>query len=262
MKINKPLYLLLAILLFPMTGFSQFESDASKEELYDNAHNIRIYIQMALKDKLYLINGQQVKYATKELDFSVAKIDESINIIDLNVEEPKLREQMDRIKELWHKFSLISTQKIDNKEFMKVYYQVNMFDKMVSDLIEKMFVTYHLSSDKFKKYRSIQQLRYLIQKTAFNYYANSLGLSKSVSHEYQKNIERIDTFIKEQSNMLLNDNSKEQSFVRIITDWNFFRANLFHLKMKNVRTIFSLSTSMDYKLKTTKDAYLNSLIQQ
>jgi hypothetical protein len=261
MKINNSLYLLLAILLFPMTGFSQFESDASNEELYDNAHNIRIYIQMALKDKLYLINGQQVKYATKEFDYSISKVDESINLIDLNVEEPKLREQVDKIKKLWNKLGAIATKKFDNKEFLKVYYQVNLFDKMISDLIESMFITYKLSSNNLKKYRSVQKLRYLIQKISFNYYANFLGLSKSVSHEYQKNIDETDTFIKEQSNMLLNDNSKEQSFVRIITDWNFFRANLFHIKMKNVRTIFSLSTSMDYKLGAIKDGYINSLIQ-
>ncbi len=259
MKISKKYFYILVLLLLPAVGFSQFDSEASKTTLYDNVNDMRVYLQMSVKDKLYLINGQQVKFASKEFDYAIAKVDESINVIDLNVTDPKLKKQVERIKELWGKLNAITTKEYTNKEFLKVYYQVNLFDKMIFDLSESMFVVYNLPSEAFEQYRSTQKLRFLIQKTSFSYYANYLGLSKSVLHEYEKNINEIDTFIKQKSNLLLNDNNKEQIFVRIISDWNFFRANLFHQKMKNIRTIFSLSTSMDYKLDKLKHNYLDKL---
>jgi len=261
MKINKIHFYVLLMFLFPSIAFAQFDSEASKEALYDHANDMRVYLQMAVKDKLYLINGQQVKYAEKELDYSIAKVDESINIIDLNVTEPKIRSQVESIKELWKKLSAVATKDFDNKEFLKVYYQVNLFDKMIYDLADSMYVTYNLSDKKMDQYRSTQKLRYLIQKVAFNYYANYLGLSKSVSHEYKKNIAEIDAFIKEKSNMLLNEDNKDELFVRIIADWNFFRANLFHKDMKNIRTVFSLSTSMDYKLNKLKESYFSRIAE-
>jgi len=42
-------------------------------------------------------------------------------------------------------------------------------------------------------------------------------------------------------------------------DWNFLKTYLFHTKLDNIKTIVSLSIAIDYKLKTIKNHYINTL---
>ncbi len=253
--------LLLTSILIPLLGSSQFDDEMSSTELYDKAVDMGVYVQMLAKDKLYLINNLKKEQAGVELDYALAKMAENINDVDLSEANPKITQQLSNVKKVWAKFNPKVTQNLTPKEFTNLYFEVNTFDRLLSDLVEKMKINYQLPQKEIEKYDAIQQLRKLIQKISLSYYANYLGLSKSFSHEYQKNIESVDKFIKEKSNLFLNDPIAEKQFSDVILDWNFFRANLLHDEIQNPKTIFSLSTSIDYKLKTIKDNYIKKLNQ-
>jgi len=246
-------------LLFFQISHAQFDEELSESQLYDKAVDIRVYVQMLAKDKLYLINNTNKEQAAVELDYALAKMAENISDIDLNNENENIKNQLKSIKQVWRNFSKKATQNLTNKEFTALYFQVNTFDRLIIDLAEKMKVNYQLNLSKMESYNDIQMLRILIQKISISYYANHLGLSKSFLHEYQKNIKSVDDFIKKNSNKFLNDPVSAGIFSDIIIDWNFFRANILHTKQQNPKTIFSLSTTMDYKLKMIKNKYIKAL---
>jgi len=252
-------YLLIVSLLISFLSSAQFDDDVSKTELYDKAVDMGIYAQMLAKDKLYLINNLKKEQAGKELDYAIAKISENLSDIDLNEEDTRITNLLKNVKLVWTKLNLKVTQNLNQKEFTSVYFEVNTFDRLLSDLVEKMRVSYDLPSEELEKYNEIQKLRKLIQKISLSYYANYLGLSKSFMHEYQKNIASVDSFIKQKSNLFLNDPIADKEFSDVIIDWNFYRANLLHQNAKNPKTIFSLSTTIDYKLRNIKDQYIKSL---
>jgi len=253
--------ILIMSLFFLHIAHAQFDDEMSKTQLYDRAVDMGVYAQMIAKDKLYLINNLKKEQAEKEMDYALAKMSENLSDLDLNEENPKITEQLKKVKDVWTKFNLKVTQRLTPKEFTNLYFEVNTFDRLLSDLVEKMKINYQLPQNEIEKYNSIQQLRKLIEKISLSYYANYLGLSKSFSHEYKRNIENVDRFIKEKSNQFLNDPVAENDFSDVILDWNFFRANLLNSQIQNPKTIFSLSTSIDYKLKTIKDNYIEKLNQ-
>jgi hypothetical protein len=246
---------------FSILSNAQFDDEISKTQLYDKATDMEIYVQMLAKDKLYLINNLNKEQAGKELDYALAKMAENISDLDLNIDNPKIIEQLKNAKKIWNKFNLKITQNLSLKEFTNLYFEVNTFDRQLSDLVEKMKINYQLPEKSISKYDEIQKLRKLIQKISISYYADFLGLSKSFSHEYKKNIENVDKFIKQQSNLFLNDPVSGKLFSDVIIDWNFFRSNIFHQTIKNPKTIFSLSTAIDYKLKEIKNRYIQKLNQ-
>jgi len=252
-------YILLMGLLFHFFGNAQFNDDVSKVLLYDNAKDIEAYTQMAAKDKLYLIYNLKKEQATKELDYALAMISENLSNIDLNEENPNMITQLKKIKEVWMKLSNKFTQNLTPKEFTNLFFEVNTFDRLISDLIEKMKEIYNLPTEKLSNYDDIQNLRKDFQKINLSYYANALGLSKSFMHEYQKNIKNIDDFIKRKSNYFLNDSVAGAFFPDVIVDWNFLRTNLLHPRIKNPKTVFSLTTGIDFKLKSIKNTYIENL---
>jgi Fe-S cluster assembly iron-binding protein IscA len=122
-----------------------------------------------------------------------------------------------------------------------------------------MVIAYKINTNKFDNYIQLQKFRTLIQKISLSYFANHLGLSKSYLHQYKKNIEEIDTFIKEKSNIFLNDPIAGKYFSNIIVDWNFYRSNLLHKTLQTPKTVYILSTSIDYKLTKIKENYIENL---
>jgi len=255
----KKAFFLIIGLFFLQIGRAQFDDELSHTQLYDKAVDIKVYVQMLAKDKLYLINNTHKEQAAKELDYALAKLSENINDIDLNNEDQAVKDLMKNIKKIWQNLNQKATQNISNKEFTALYFQANTFEHLVDTMVEKMKVNYQLPADKIQNYNDIQTLRILIEKITISYYANYLGLSKSYLHEYQKNIKNVDDFIKRNSNKFLNDPVSGKIFSDIIIDWNFFRANILHTDQKNPKTVFSLSTTMDYKLRVIKDKYIETL---
>ncbi len=252
----------LLILLGLITSFSvnaQFDDDVPKVVLYDNAKDMEVYTQMVAKDKLYLIYNLQKEQASKELDYAMAVISENLSNIDLNETNPQIVQKLRKIKEVWIKLNAKLTQNLTPKEFTNLFFEVNTYERLISDLVAKMREVYNLPDEKIGKYDDIQNLRIAIQKINLSYYANYLGLSKSFMHEYQKNISHVNQFIKEKSNLFLNDPMAEKLFADVIIDWNFLRANLFSKQAKNPRTVFSLVTAIDFKLKSIKELYIESL---
>jgi len=258
----KTIISLIISLLFLQISQAQFDEDISKTQLYDKAVDMGVYVQTLAKDKLYLITNLRKKQAGKELDYALAKISENLDDIDLNEENQKIIEPVKKIKKIWIKFNAKITQQLSPNEFTNLYFEANTFDRLLSDLVEKMKINYQLPQQEINKYNAIQNLRKLIQKISISYYANHLGLNKSFLHEYKKNIESVDRYIKEKSNKFLNDPVAGNDFSDVILDWNFFRSNLLNPQIQNPKTIFSLSTSIDYKLKTIKDKYIEKLNQQ
>ncbi len=252
---NKIYYILFG-LLYPLILQAQFEDDLPKMILYDNAVDIQVYIQMAAKDKLYLINNLKKEQAGKELDYTMAIISENLSNIDLNEENEQIVAKLKEIKEVWYKLSKKLTQTLSPGDFNNLFFEVNTFDRLISDLVEKMREKYDLPDKNLNKYNDIQNLRRLIQKINLSYYANYLGLSKSFQHEYQKNIASVNEFIKSKSNIFLNDAIAGENFADIIVDWNFLKANLLSKISKNPKTVLSLVMSMDFKLKNIKNAYV------
>jgi len=253
-------YILLVALLFPFWGNAQFDDDdVSKLSLYNNAKDIEIYAQMAAKDKLYLIYNLKKEQAGKELDYALAMISENLTNIDLNEDNPVIVSKLKKIKKVWMKLSSKFTQNLSPKEFTNLFFEVNTFDRLISDLVEKMKEIYDLPSDKLSNYNDIQNLRKAIQKINLSYYADALGLSKSFTHEYQKNIKNVNDFVKNKSNHFLNDSVAGPVFSDIIIDWNFLKTNLLNSDLKNPRTVFSLATSIDFKLKNIKNKYIKNL---
>ena len=254
-NMNK-IYLILLGILYPLLMQSQFDDDLPKATLYDDAVDIQIYTQMVAKDKLYLIYNLKKEQAGKELDYAMAMISENLSNIDLNEENEQLTGQLKKIKEVWFKLNNKLTQKLSPDEFTNLFFEVNTFDRLISGLIEKMREIYDLPTTNLEKYNDIQSLRRLIQKINLSYYANHLGLSKSFQHEYQKNIANVSQFLKAKSNTFLNDPIAGESFSDIIVDWNFLKANLLSSISKNPKTVLSLVTAMDFKLKNIKTAYV------
>ncbi|HFX17799.1 MAG TPA: hypothetical protein ENK64_01490 [Flavobacteriales bacterium] len=252
-------YLMILSLLFPLLSIAQFDSDTPKIILYDNAMDIGVYTQMVAKDKLYLIYNLQKEEAGQELDYAMAMIAENLSNIDLNEENPQIVDKLRKIKEVWHKLSNTLTLNLTPKEFTNLFFEINTFDRLVSDLIIKMREVYTLPSEKLENYNDIQHLRKAIQKINLSYYANYLGLSKSFMHEYQKNIAKVNAFVKEKSNQFLNDPVAGKYFSDVIVDWNFLKANLLKADAKNPKTVFSLVASIDYKLRIIKNAYIENL---
>jgi len=245
--------------LVVFTSYPQFDDTVPKAKLFDDINDIGVLIQTLAKDKLYIISGLKKGRAKKELDNALSTINESISEIDLNEDDIEIQNQLKKIKEFWTKFNKSSVQKLDYKEYSNVYFQVNTFERMVSDLSQKMFEVYQLDGEKYANYQDIQKLRKLIQMLTVSYYAKHLDLSKNFLHQYQKNIAEIDNFIKEKSNVFLNDPVTEGFFQDFILDWNFFRANLLHPSIKNPKTVFSLSNSIDYQLFKVKNKYIDLL---
>jgi len=255
----KKKYILILSLLFPLLSFSQYDDEVSKLELFDKAVDLSVYAQTIAKDKLYLVNNLKKATAAKELDFVLAKFDENLGDIDINVSNTNVRVRIEALKTFWQKFGLTATEIQNFKDFTSFYYQVNTLDRLVSDLVESMKAAYDLPIEKLEKYIGGQHFRKLIQKITMSYYANFLGLSKSYMHAYNKNIEEINKFVKDNSNEFLNDPIAGKYFADIILDWNFFKTNLQNKKLKMPKTVFSLSVSMDYKLWLIKRNYIKQL---
>ena len=249
-------FFILASMLFPLLMHAQFDEDLPKVALYDNAVDIQVYTQMVAKDKLYLIYNLKKEQAGKELDYAMAMISENLSNIDLNEENELLVSKLKKIKDVWFKLNNKLTQTLTPREFTNLFFEVNTFDRLISDLIEKMHEIYDLPKKNLSKYKDIQRLRQLIQKINLSYYANYLGLSKSFLHEYQKNISNVSQFLKTKSNIFLNDPVAGENFADIIVDWNFLKANLFSTMSKNPKTVLSLVTAMDFKLKNIKNSYV------
>jgi len=252
-------YLLIVSIFFPLLMQAQFDNEEPKIKLFDNAKDIEIYNQMAAKDKLYLIYNLKKEQAGKEMDYALAMISENINNIDMNENDPKIRSILKKVKDNWLKLNAKLTQNLTPKDFTSLFFEVNTFDRLIYDLVTKMRETYDLPNDKLEKYDDVQNLRELIQKINLSYYANYLGLSKSFMHEYQKNIKSVNDFIKKKSNLFLNDPVAGTVFPDVIVDWNFLRANLLHTSSKNPKTVFSLVTAIDFKLKDIKNTYIENL---
>ncbi len=257
---NKYLLILFG-LLSTITGNAQFDDDEPKVVLYDNAKDMEVYTQMVAKDKLYLIYNLKKEQASKELDYAMAMISENLSSIDLNETNPQIVKKLKKIKEVWIKLNAKLTQNLTPREFTNLFFEVNTYERLISDLVAKMREIYNLPDEKIAKYDDIQNLRVAIQKINLSYYANYLGLSKSFMHEYQKNITHVNQFIKEKSNVFLNDPVAGKLFADVIIDWNFLRANLFSEQSKNPKTVFSLVTAIDFKLKTIKERYIENLTQ-
>ena len=246
-------------LLVVFTSYSQFDDQVPKAKLFDDANDLAVLIQTLAKDKLFVISGLKKDRAKKELDNTLSKIHEAISEIDLNEDNIQIQSQLKKIKEFFTKFNKAAIQELDYKAYSNVYFQVNTFDRMISDLTEKMSEVYNLDANQYANYKDIQKLRKLIQMLTVSYYAKHLDLSKNFLHQYKKNINEIDNFIKEKSNAFLNDPVTENFFQDFILDWNFFRANLLHPTLKNPKTVFSLSNSMDYQLTKVKNKYIDIL---
>ena len=249
------IYFILFIILFSPSTNAQFDDNIPKASLYDNALDVQIYTQMVAKDKLYLIYNLKKKQAGKELDYAMAMISENLSNIDINEDNEPIVSRLKKIKDVWFKLNNKLTQTLTPKEFTSLFFEINTFDRLVSDMIIKMREVYDLPEKNLDKYNDIQNLRRLIQKINLSYYANFLGLSKSFQHEYQKNIESVNQFIKSKSNVFLNDPVAGRSFADIIVDWNFLKANLLNQAVKNPKTVFSLATAIDFKLKNIKNTY-------
>ncbi len=257
---NKIYFILLGI-LFPAYLQAQFDDEMPKAALYDNAVDIQIYTQMVAKDKLYLIYNLKKEQAGNELDYAMAMISENLSNIDLNEDNEQIVSKLKKIKDVWFKLNNKLTQTLTPKEFTNLFFEVNTFDRLVSDMVLKMREVYDMPKKNLDKYNDIQNLRRLIQKINLSYYANYLGLSKSFQHEYQKNIESVNRFLKSKSNEFLNDPVAGQSFADIIVDWNFLKANLLSKMSKNPKTVFSLVTSIDFKLKNIKNTYVTEWLK-
>jgi len=254
----RQIFFIIALLL-SLASNAQFDDEVSSTQLYDKAVDLQTYIQMVGKDKLYILNNLQKKLATKELDYALAKINENINDIDVNATDKKVRVQIRKVKDFWIKFNDLATSSQNIKQYTTFYYQINTFDKLISKLVETMVVSYNISTTDFSNYIQLQSLRAMIQKITISSLASNLGLSKSFIHQYRKNIDEIDALIKKKSNVFLNDDVAGKSFSGIITDWNFFRSNLLHKTIKTPKTIFVLSTSIDYKLAKINKEYITQL---
>ena len=258
----KKYIILLFVLFASISTNAQFDDHVSKTILFDDALNIGVYVNMLAKDKLYQIKHLKKKLVAKEIDYALAKVNESISEIDLEETNPQIRVQIEKIKEFWVKFNEKATADIGLKEFSNIYFEINVFNKLVSDLTQSMIVAYDLNSDDIQNYKDIQELRRYIQIISVSYYANLLNLNKSFMHEYQKNTEKINTFIIDKSNTFLNDPIIGTYFPEFIKDWNFLKNNLQHPTYKNPKTVFSMSISIDYHLKQVKDALINKLNKQ
>ena len=257
---NKIYFILLAI-IFPVVINAQFDDNIPKIALYDNAIDIQVYTQMVAKDKLYLIYNLKKEQAGKELDYAMAMISENLSNIDINEDNEQIVDKLKKIKDVWFKLNNKLTQNLIPKEFTNLFFEINTFDRLVSDMVIKMREVYTLPENNLNKYNDIQNLRRLIQKINLSYYANYLGLNKSFQHEYQKNIESVNQFLKSKSNMFLNDPIAGQYFADIIVDWNFLKANLLSKMVKNPKTVFSLVTTIDFKLKNIKNAYIKEWLR-
>ncbi len=255
----KKIFIIFLGLIYPIVSFGQFDDAYSKTQLYNKAVDLHTYVQMVGKNKLFLINNMQVSLATKELDYALSKINENINEIDLNEDDAAIKSKLKKVKTFWYKFNEKATKSQTNKEFTAFYYKINTFDKLIIDLVEAMVVSYKIDAEKFENYTQLQKFRALIQKISLSYFANYLGLSKSYLHQYKKNIAEIDTFIKEKSNVFLNDPIADKYFSNIIVDWNFYRSNLLHKTLQTPKTVYILSTSIDYKLSKIKESYIDNL---
>ena len=251
------IFLILGGLLFPALLQAQFDDDLPKTALYDSAVDIQVYNQMVAKDKLYLIYNLKKEQASKELDYAMAMISENLSNIDLNEDNEQLVVRLKKIKDVWFKLNNKLSQTLAPQDFTNLFFEVNTFDRLMSDLINKMREIYDLPKKNLSKYNDIQNLRMLLQKINLSYYTNVLGLSKSFQHEYQKNIQNVSQFIKTKSNRFLNDSVAGENFSDIIVDWNFLKVNLLSKASKHPKTVLSLVTSMDYQLKNIKNTFVN-----
>ncbi len=255
------IYFILFALMFPAFIYAQFDDDMPKIALYDNAVDIQIYTQMVAKDKLYLIYNLKKEQAGKELDYAMAMISENLSNIDINEDNEQIVTKLKKVKDVWFKLNNRLTQTLTPKEFTNLFFEINTFDRLVSDMVIKMREVYTLPEENLGKYNDIQNLRSSIQKINLSYYANYLGLSKSFQHEYKKNIESVNQFLKTKSNTFLNDPVAGKIFADIIVDWNFLKANLLSQMVKNPKTVFSLVTAIDFKLKNIKNSYIKEWLR-
>ena len=258
--IIKKISFLFAVLLLSTSISAQFENAISDKELLDKAYDLKIYIQMLTKDKLYLVNKINTKYAVKEFDYAIGEISNNLSELDLNVTQLEQRKSIDRVKESWNKLSVYAYKEIDNKQFYKMYFEIQGINQMIDDLINSILKNNKFSEKITHQYRSIQELRYMIEQIVYYYYTDYKGINKSFKDAYRQNIKNTDAFFKKMSNSIINDNdgNKSPQFIRVIADWNFFKANLFHKQLHNFRTVFNVSTCIDYKLINLKNQYLNN----
>ncbi len=252
--------LLTFFLMASLSIFAQFEEDIPKIKLYDMAADMNVYGYTLVKDKLFLINNIMKDDAAQEFDFAMAKIEENIANIDMTVKDPKVKERLKSLKAFWYKFNQKVTQNMNNDDFKAISYDINNWDRLTSDLMESMKTVYDLPLDKLTLYNDIQYFRKLIQKISMSYLANYKHLSKSLMHEYQKNIQKAEGFIKNKSDQILNDPVAGKYILEVIVDWNFLKSNLQHPTQKNPKTIFMLSVSIDYHLRQIKNRFVQKMI--
>ncbi len=245
------------ILLFlvSFSSFSQFDDEVSKIQLFDMASDMKAYGYTIVKDKIFLINNIEKKLSANELDYALAKVEEYLVIMDMNIKDSEVKKRLRSVKTFWFKFNQKVTNNMLNSDFSNINFEINNWDRLVSDLQEAMKSKYKLPLDYLKIYDEIQLFRILINKTSTSYLANLLKLNKSLIHEYQKNINQSEDFIKRNSNKILNNVISGQYFPEIILDWNFYKKNLYS-KINHPKTVFVLSISIDYHLKLLKDKYI------
>ena len=259
----KKIAILIFLFLLSFKSFSQFSEEVSKIQLYDMASDIKVFGQMIVKDKIYLINNLLKEDSSQEFDYAMSKIEENISNIDLAEDNPKIKARLKAIKAFWYKATENVTRKMDNLDFRKVSFDANNWNRLTSDLLETMKVEYDLSNDDLKTYNDIQDFRVLIQKITTSFLADNLKLSKSFIHEYQKNIKLAKDFVMKKSNLLLNNKTIPSELVlEVIVDWDFMRANLTSKTHRNPKTIFMLSVGMDYHLSQMKNKFLKKFIDK
>ncbi len=247
-------------LLISLSMWGQFEEDTPKLKLYDMAADMNVYGYTLVKDKLFLINNIMKEDAAQEFDFAMAKIEENLTNIDMSVSNPKIKNQLKNIKAFWYKFNQKVTQNMNNEDFKSISYDVNNWDRLTSDLMESMKTVYDLPLQNLTLYNDVQYFRKLIQKISMSYLANYLHLSKSLMHEYQKNIQKAESFIRDNSDKILNDPVAGNYILQVIVDWNFLKSNLEHPTQKNPKTIFMLSVSIDYHLRQIKNRFIQKMV--
>jgi len=252
--------LLTFFLMASLNIFAQFEEDIPKIKLYDMAADMNVYGYTLVKDKLFLINNIMKDDAAQEFDFAMAKIEEYLATIDMAEENPKVKEHLKAIKAFWYKFNQKVTQNMNNEDFKAISYDINNWDRLTSDLMESMKTVYDLPLNKLNLYNDVQYFRKLIQKISMSYLANFKHLSKSLMHEYKKNIEQAEKFIRNNSDKILNDTVAGSYILEVIVDWNFLKSNLQHPTQKNPQTIFMLSVSIDYHLRQIKNRFVQKML--
>ncbi len=247
---------LFGLLLYFNSLNAQFHESISPKQLYVLATDSNVYLHILVKDKLYQINHIKKEMAEKEMDYTIALFYENLNAIENELTDKDLLSQMKAIKEFWKKFEPYLTNDLTSNDFKKFHFEAYTFSKLLTNFSEKLFLKFNLNEKDWKNFNDIQSLKILVQKITFEYLAKTLQLNQSLTNQFIKDVNNFESLIKNKSNKFLNDILIGNKFLAVINEWNFFQRNLVHPKMKNVKTIFSLSLTMQNKLNTITSEFL------